>query len=69
MNTPDSPPRPDPETVHLLEAAIAEFKASGTVKATCCDKCAGIINVERVGDDAFAVKCPCGKFWGSIRGL
>jgi hypothetical protein len=69
VNKPDSKVHPDSETVRLLEAAIAEFTASATVKRACCNKCSGIIDVERVGDDALSVRCPCGKFWGHIRGL
>jgi hypothetical protein len=57
------------EVVRLLEAAIAEFKLHGRVANTRCNKCHELICVKKAGDEAFTVSCPCGQFWGAIRGI
>lgn len=53
----------------LLDKAVGEFKKTGEVIHTCCDSCGEPIKIEQIADDAYKVSCPCGKFWGSLRGL
>jgi hypothetical protein len=57
------------ETARLIDEAVGEFKRNGVVKETKCDNCNKPITVERVGEDAYKISCPCGIFWGSIRGI
>jgi hypothetical protein len=69
MSESTPPPASRDETFRLLEAALGEFERTGSVRETRCNACDGIITVEQPADEVWKVHCPCGKFWGNLRGL
>lgn len=55
----------------ILDAAILEFKRDGKVTTARCNVCASLIELQWLGPirSAVSVKCPCGKFHGTMKGL
>ena len=53
----------------LLDAAMAEFQEKGRVISVTCDVCGTPIEITAIGDEAWSVRCRCGKFNDTLRGL
>jgi hypothetical protein len=58
----------DPELLKRFDAAFGQFCKREPVTVT-CDKCNGKIVIEALGAEAWKMKCPCGRFNGTMRGL
>ena len=57
--------------IRIAETALAEFIKNGKVTSAKCDVCGSLIEMSWLGDrqSAVSIKCSCGKFHGSLRGL
>jgi len=55
----------------LTEAALREFREHGKVVSTRCDLCGRVIEIKWLGEkrSGVSLKCSCGKFHGTFRGL
>lgn len=52
-----------------LEAALAEFQKKGKVEETRCERCAAIVEVTRKTESVLMVRCDCGLYDDTLRGL
>ncbi|HEX8262029.1 MAG TPA: hypothetical protein VF547_04050 [Allosphingosinicella sp.] len=53
----------------LLDRAMGEFQDYGRVVSVKCDECDGLIEIVALGDSAWSMRCPCGKFNDTLRGI
>jgi hypothetical protein len=52
-----------------LDLAFAEFERDGKVSTVTCQSCNGVIEIEALTATAWQMKCPCGRYRGTMRGL
>ncbi|WP_284620694.1 hypothetical protein [Aquabacterium humicola] len=52
-----------------LEAALAEFQNKGKVEETRCERCVSVIEVTRKSESVLMVRCNCGLYNDTLRGL
>jgi len=52
-----------------LERALGEFMKDGRVSAVRCETCSGLIEISSVGSSAMVVRCTCGAYNDTLRGL
>jgi len=52
-----------------LEAALQEFQDKGKVEETRCERCTSVIEVTRKTESVMTVKCACGLYTDTLRGL
>lgn len=52
-----------------LEAALSEFKENGKVERTRCERCASVIEVTSKTESVLTVRCECGLYNDTLRGL
>lgn len=50
-------------------AALEEFSRVGRNESVVCDKCGAVLQIETRGDTAFTMKCDCGRYNDTLRGL
>lgn len=58
--------RPKMET---FEAALAEYSKKQKVEYTRCERCSELIEIKQLGMSALSVKCECGLYNDTLRGL
>jgi hypothetical protein len=56
-------------TLATLEAALAEFQKKGEVEETRCERCASLIEVKSKTESVLTVRCTCGLYNDTLRGL
>jgi hypothetical protein len=56
-------------SVATLEAALAEFKLTGQVEKTRCERCKNLLEVLRKTESVLIVRCSCGLYNDNLRGL
>lgn len=59
----------DSETIAKLEQVFEEFKAHGTVVSVYCDECSSLIELKKITDSSYEMKCVCGKFNDNLKGI
>jgi hypothetical protein len=52
-----------------LEAALGEYKKYGKIEKARCERCKSLIEIVAKGDSALQVKCQCGLYDDTLRGL
>lgn len=55
--------------VETFEAALAEYSKKQKVEFTRCERCNGPIEITPKGMTALTVKCECGLYNDTLRGL
>jgi hypothetical protein len=57
--------------IELLVMALEQYWREGKVFNVKCDKCGGLLEVTPKGEmaSAFSIKCPCGWYNDTMRGL
>jgi hypothetical protein len=57
--------------VKLMMAAMEEYGRDGKVSGVRCDLCGGLLEVTPIGETgrSLSVKCPCGRYKDTMRGL
>lgn len=58
--------KPQMET---FEAALAEYSKKQKVENTRCERCNELIEIKQLGTSALSVKCECGLYNDTLRGL
>jgi len=53
----------------ILLAAYEEYSRDGKISTVKCDACGGLLEITRLGDTALTVRCRCGRFEDTMRGL
>ncbi len=53
----------------LIDAAVGEFKRDGKVTSVRCDVCSSVIEIVKLREGAFTIRCTCGKFRGNLLGI
>ena len=48
---------------------MAEFKLSGRIENTRCERCNTLLEVVRKSESVLAVRCSCGLYNDNLRGL
>ena len=56
-------------SIATLEAALAEFQKKGNVDGVRCERCASIVEIIRKTESVLTVKCTCGLYNDTLRGL
>ena len=62
----DNKIKPKMET---FEAALAEYSKKQKVELTRCERCNQFIEIKKLGESALSVKCECGLYNDTLRGL
>jgi hypothetical protein len=55
--------------VKRLDLAFAEFERDGEVSTVTCQNCNGVIEIEALSATVWKMKCPCGLYGGTMKGL
>lgn len=50
-------------------AAMEEHEALGEVRSTRCHVCQDLLRVTPLGDTAWRLVCPCGRYADNLRGI
>lgn len=69
MDPNQRPRKIDPATLALLERAMAEYQRLGSVQTVRCDACGEVIQIVTLSPTAHSVRCACGKFDDTLRGI
>ncbi|SHK46436.1 hypothetical protein SAMN02745181_3849 [Rubritalea squalenifaciens DSM 18772] len=59
----------DSETFAIIEAALKEFKDHGRVLTVTCPHCGSLVEVKAAGSEIFEMKCDCGYFNDTLKGI
>ena len=57
------------QDIEILEAALGEYNKYGRVVTVRCHSCGELIEIYPLGEAALSVKCSCGKFNDTLRGI
>lgn len=56
-------------SLSTFEAAMVEFAQKGKVETVRCERCHGLIDIRAKSSSSSIVKCQCGAYNDTLRGL